>query len=369
MTKPREALEPDETVWDVLARRFVTVPLFTLLLVTCTAALPVAWAVSLVVDPVRGARLTLGRTATFLVLYLWTDLGVVARGIWAWLRFGQWTGRDEVRLRAADYRTERWWARTLFPRALGLFGARFRTAGLEEVLPGPVLVFARHASAGDTILPLYYLSVVLGLNCRYVLKTELKWDPAFDLVGGRLPNCFVRRGGQAVERETARLRQLASGLGPDEALVIFPEGTRFSRRKRSAILTKLREHGHDDAARRAEELEHTLPPRPAGALALLEAAPEADVVFCAHTGFEHFATFSRLLYGQNVGSELKSTWWRVPRSEIPEGQEARVAWLHQQWLRVDAIVAAGARQRRAHNARLESERPWARLRGALRSPR
>jgi hypothetical protein len=49
-----------------------------------------------------------------------------------------------------------------------------------------------------------------------------------------------------------------------------------------------------EAAARASRLKHVLPPRPLGTLSLLEARPDMDVVFCAHTGLEET---NRLVWG------------------------------------------------------------------------
>ena len=137
----------------------------------------------------------------------------------------------------------------------------------------------RHASIVDNLLPALFVAAPHGLRLRYVLKRELLSDPAIDIAGGRLPNCFVRRGADDAEAEIARVRALAAGLGPDEGVLIYPEGTRFTAAKRERAIER---------QPRAAELRNVPPPRPGGTLAVMETG--ADVVICAHHGLDGFAS-------------------------------------------------------------------------------
>ena len=67
--------------------------------------------------------------------------------------------------------------------------------------------------------------------------------------------------------------------------MIFPEGTRFTPERHAQLLGKLRTKD-PSAAAEAEQLTHVLPFRTGGVLALMDGAPEAALVFCAHTGYE-----------------------------------------------------------------------------------
>ena len=75
-------------------------------------------------------------------------------------------------------------------------------------------------------------------------------------------------------------------------------------------------------------------------LALLQGAPEADVVFLAHTGLEEARTLADLWNGKLIGRVVRATSWRVPREQVPTGVRARIAWLYDEWAKVDAWVAA-----------------------------
>jgi hypothetical protein len=82
-----------------------------------------------------------------------------------------------------------------------------------------------------------------------------------------------------------------------------------------------------------------LPLRLGGALALLEAAPDADLVFCAHSGFDGIRSLKDFASGAFVGARIRVHFFRVPRGQVPKGSEARAAFLQQMWQRVDTLSA------------------------------
>jgi 1-acyl-sn-glycerol-3-phosphate acyltransferase len=173
-----------------------------------------------------------------------------------------------------------------------------------------------------------------------VLKHELLWDPSLDLVGHRIPNAFVRRGSGDSAREAARVAALADDLGPRDAVVLYPEGTRFSPARRDRALEAL---AREDPARhaRVQSLRSVLPVRPGGVLALLARAPAADVLFCVHRGWEATASLGALVRGAMRGARVDVLLWRVPAAEVPREPEAALRWLDAQWARADAWLAAG----------------------------
>jgi hypothetical protein len=73
-------------------------------------------------------------------------------------------------------------------------------------------------------------------------------------------------------------------------------------------------------------------------LAALDAAPHADVVFVAHTGLEHLSTPGDLWAGLPMDSAVLMRWDFVPAAEVPEGEQARKAWLYEHWAAIDAWV-------------------------------
>ena len=82
---------------------------------------------------------------------------------------------------------------------------------------------------------------------------------------------------------------------------------------------------------RAERLKNLLPPKPGGALALLNRRPDMDVVFCGHTGLEGAVQLKDFKGGVLLGKTLKIRFWRVPASDVPAGYEAQTDWLFYWW--------------------------------------
>jgi 1-acyl-sn-glycerol-3-phosphate acyltransferase len=210
----------------------------------------------------------------------------------------------------------------------------------EVAGPGPILVFARHASIVDNLLPYLLITRPAGVRLHYVLKYELLGDPALDIAGLRLPNHFVRRGSGEGAREIAAVGALAEDLGADEGVLIFPEGTRFREEKRAAAIAAAGRRS-PEVKEIAEGYRSVLPPRLGGPLALL-AASEADVVILAHRGLDGFATVADIWAGGIIGARVAVRLTRIPRSQIPAGRSEQAVWLHRVWAEVDDWVAGGA---------------------------
>ena len=228
-----------------------------------------------------------------------------------------------------------WWANVLYRGAERIFAFHTIVEGDDAVVPGPILVFIRHVSQADTLLPVVYITRRHGIALRFVLKRELLWDPCLDIVGRRLPNVFVRRGSGQSAREIAELQRLMDDLGPREGVLIYPEGTRFTPAKLARVLAKLAEHPDRAIVARASRLVNVLPPHSGGPLGLLERNHGVDVVFCAHTGLEGAGSPTDLLAGGLVGSTVRVRFWRVPYADIPATSAARIDWLYDQWQRID----------------------------------
>ena len=64
-----------------------------------------------------------------------------------------------------------------------LFRLRFEVEDLELAGPGPVVVFIRHASIVDNMLPDTLVAHAHGLGLRYVIKRELQMIPVIDIGG------------------------------------------------------------------------------------------------------------------------------------------------------------------------------------------
>lgn len=220
--------------------------------------------------------------------------------------------------------------------ATRIYGIRTEVEGAADLDRGPFLLLVRHAAVADVLLPMLLVAVPHGLRPRYVLKEELRWDPCLDVVGSRIPNAFVNRDGTDTAAQLARVAALGTALGPSDFVALYPEGTRFTEARRARALARL-----DPADRAwAEALRRTLPPRPGGVLALLEAAPEADVVVLAHTGLDAGTTLADLMNGALVGARWRVWARRYPRAEIPADAAARITWLRARWTEVDGWIRA-----------------------------
>jgi 1-acyl-sn-glycerol-3-phosphate acyltransferase len=316
-----------ESGFERWSRRALTIPLYV-----------VGWVLSVAVAPFAALALALGagvvaRLAIFAAVFLSYELAGLAVAWWLWL-----TGR--ARDEAAHARLQRWWACSLFRQAARIFRLHLEVTGDESVEPTPVVVMIRHASLADTLLPEVVLGASHGLRVRYVLKRELLFDPCLDVVGQRLRCAFIRRGSGEGARELEAIAALGRELGPREAALIYPEGTRVTPEKQRRALERLTATATPERVTRASALRHVLPPRTAGPLALVEAAAPADVVWLAHTGLEGLATLRDVLTGGIVGRHIQMRLWRTPRSAIPREREAAVRWLDEEWARMDGWIHA-----------------------------
>ncbi len=256
----------------------------------------------------------------------------VAATFYLWL-----TGRGSSV--AANYRLMGWWAGVLMKALATTTGIRPRIEGLEALEGGNVVMLSRHASLADSLVSGWVTRTIARVEPRYVLKRELLVDPCLDIVGLRTPNHFLDREAVDGSAELDALRELASGVGPGVISVIFAEGTRANDRKRRRALEKI---GERDPARAAKmgALRRLLPPRPAGSLALLDGAPDADVVLAWHTGFDGLDTFGGMISKLSEPiPDVRFVMRRVPRAEVPNGVDFE-AWLDDQWLRMDTEVDA-----------------------------
>ena len=212
----------------------------------------------------------------------------------------------------------------------------FEQQGQECINGGPILVFMRHTSFVDVLLGENFIARPNGYRLRYVLKRELLADPALDLVLNRLPNCFVERRGNS-EQERGRVQAMTRGMMTQDAALIYPEGTRFLPKTLKKIQDKF-ERTNPDLHRRCASLTRVLPPRLGGPFAMLDGAPQADVVFVCHTGLDEFDTAKSMLSGDIVGQTIRLRYWRVPARSIPTNFEERVDWMYEQWQRMDSAA-------------------------------
>ena len=148
----------------------------------------------------------------------------------------------------------------------------------------------------------------------------------------------VASGPGAGDAAVEAIGGLASDLGEEDALLIFPEGGNFTPRRRISAIRRLRDRGLVRAVRRAEAMRHVLPPRPAGVGAALRTAGHADVVLVGHTGLEHLSTVRDVWRGLPMDKTLHLRWWFVPAEEVPREQEPLTEWLYGWWATIDAWI-------------------------------
>lgn len=327
-----------EPLLSRLCRRVVSIPVVFTVWALSILLSPFLLPIGLVLDGVaRRWKLPRIRAYCFGVLYLTCEVAGIAVFAWLWLRV-----RDRgERWTAAHFRLESWWARTIFWGGVRLHGIRVEVEGDDALDGGPALYFVRHVSPVDNLIPAVVIGARHGVRLRWVMTRALRRDPCIDMVGSRLPACFVASGAEAA-REIGRVRMLAHDLGPRDGVLIYPEGTLFTA-ERQQRLRERSQRSDDPLDRRSAAFRHILPPRFGGSLALLDEATTADAVFVAHTGLEASTSYQSMADGSLIGAVLRIAAWRIPAGEIPESREERTAWLLDQWLRVDAWIDAARR--------------------------
>ncbi|MFG2721694.1 1-acyl-sn-glycerol-3-phosphate acyltransferase [Streptomyces sp. NPDC048416] len=286
------------------------------------------------------------RLALYVLVYLCADLvGVLAAGVVRLRCLGGGEDRAE-RLVTLNYRVLERLLSVLVACSKWIFSLRVEVdPPIPSIPPSAdraregLVVFARHAGPGDSILLVHSLLCGAGLRPQVVLKQFLRWDPCLDIVLSRLPHCFVPHRADAGTSDA--IRSLAAALHPGQALVLFPEGGNFTEGRRQRAIRWLNRTGQLRRAARARREHHVLPPRMAGSLAALDGAGDAGaaVVFVAHTGLDRIDSPARLWRSIPLPAAVRATWWSVPDDAIPAGRQARESWLTDQWSRVDTWVA------------------------------
>lgn len=334
-----------------ILRRAVTFPALLVVIALTVVCLPV---VAVLTGPFAlrpGGRGRPLRFGAFLAVYLAAEVTGLACAAWLRLRSGRRSPERSAACQDAHYRLLARLLGWLVSAAQRLFGLRLATPealggpGHAEpaVIPpatGPLLLFSRHGGPGDSFLLVYTLLEHARLKPRIVLKDTLALDPIIDVVLGPLPHRFVRPqsdDGAAAAREIAAL---ATGMGPDDVLVAFPEGGNFTPRRRLRAIARLHHRRLFRAAARARRLRNVLPPRPAGVRAAIEAAPGVPVVFVAHTGLDHLETVAQAWRGTPLSRPVEATWWTVAAADIPSDDQERLLWLQDNWSRIDTWITA-----------------------------
>lgn len=331
----------EESLWARWRRRAVTIPGALIGALLLLALSPLLLTITLIVDLIRRKRFATTRFLLFAGVYLWVTTLALIGLFFSWLVCGTWLGASWDRIYRHGYFLQRHWARGLYRGGEACFDVRTEVDETEfpKDARGPFLVFIRHTSLAETMLPLVIIRHERDIPLRYVIKRELLVEPGIDVCGQRIPNAFVRRSGNDLSKEVEQVRKIVRDIAPGQGVLIYPEGTRFSPKKHAERLAQIQAH-NPERFERVRGYRRLLPMRLGGPMALLDERPDADVLFIAHTGFEAVASFERMINGQLVGKTVKVKIWRVPASEIPKDEAGRTAWLDAEWARMDRWVDA-----------------------------
>jgi hypothetical protein len=333
-----------------IIRRLIVAPLVIVLALTLLLLTPLLLLLALLL-PSRYGRRRAMRLLWFAVIWSLMEAAALLAclGLWVSSGFGG-------RIRSALYQERHyalmgWFLNRLFAIATRVFDLRVEIDEPEHTpdelrarLTRPVIVLSRHAGPGDSFLLVHHLQNLYDRRPRIVMKAALQLDPSIDVVINRLPHAFVRphredNPGVRQTPVTEEIRRLAAGLGTDGGLVIFPEGGNFTRARWKLGIQRLEQKRRYADAWRARRMTNLLPPRSGGVSAALAAAPDADVIFVAHTGLDELVTVADVWRGLPMETVIKARWWRVTAADVPRTHEALVPWLFDWWERIDAWIA------------------------------
>lgn len=327
-------------------RRLVTVPAMLVVFVWLLGLLPLWLLVAAFVSRFVPGRWRVFRLTWFATIYLALEVVTLTALFCLWVSAGFGTSLGSERSISRHHRLLAWFLRRLMATATFTFGLTFvrdgdaRDDGQVADPSRPLLVFSRHAGAGDSFL---LVDAVANGSARrrpiIVLKDVLQLDPAIDVMLNRIGAGFVRSGDGARDGFIDELARLAGTAGPTDAVVLFPEGGNFTQARRARAIDQLGGIGRPDLAARAERLTHLLPPKPLGVNTVIDAAPDADIVFVGHTGLESLSTARDLWRNFPIDHTVTTRIWRVRHDEIPPEAD-REQWLYDQWQEIDDWVGS-----------------------------
>ncbi|KYR02462.1 hypothetical protein DLAC_01303 [Tieghemostelium lacteum] len=347
-------------------RRAISMTMITIVFVLLSLLFPALAIVALGFDMMMYSKrggLNYVRVLSFFEVYLLIEIIAMVCSFIIWVVYMVSLvidfDRDGSRFQRWAYWYQDWWGGTMLfgwsTKAMGLqvevelegengFKAMFNHDIKKKLALAlginPKLVFLRHASFADTLVPQGIFSYFFHM--RYIVKKELLWDPGLDISGSRTPNFFLFRdaGTEGMDVEMEAVKALVTDFKPkgNDVTCIWPEGTRFSKGKREKVLESFKKKNDTKSFDMASKLKHTLLPRVGGFLAMLDANPCGDVIFCSHYGLEASSNFAQMMKGELCNRIVKIKFTQVKYKDIPKTKAERVDWLNNQWLAIDKWV-------------------------------
>ena len=173
-----------------MLRRLITIPSFSFAFVVITIGAPILFLATTFWDIQRKRKnLPLTRVILLTWFYLVVELLTIAGCL---LDRMFCVGRSKTSLSLNNVLI-RFWSSCLFWGAVKIFGLRIFVEGLPPE-DGPILLFSRHVSPVDNLIPSVFVSNPLLLHIRSALNRWLLRDPSIDLVAHRIPTAFIRVG-------------------------------------------------------------------------------------------------------------------------------------------------------------------------------
>ena len=334
-----------------LVRRFVLAPLAIVIAVAVVVLFPLLALLTLafgLLGRARPGRMRGLRVLYFALIWLAAEAAALfgALGLWVASGFGGRLHTEPYQSR--HYAIMRWYLERVYGAAARTFGLRVEVEEPERDpveqaarRTRPVIVLSRHAGPGDSFLLVHHLLTVCGRRPRIVMKATMQLDPGVDVMANRLPNVFIKRQRVGGKLYIEQIERLARGLGPADALVIFPEGGNWTPGRWQRGIRRLERAGRPDLAQRARQMPNVLAPRAGGALAAIAACPDGDVIFVAHAGLDRLVSVGDIWRSLPMNQVVRAKWWRVPAGQIPRSaeHEAQVLWLYDWWKRIDTWIS------------------------------
>jgi 1-acyl-sn-glycerol-3-phosphate acyltransferase len=238
-----------------------------------------------------------------------------------------------------NFSLQKSWINFLFNTLKTLFKLNFKCINNDCGKEGNYLLLIRHSSIADTTLAAVYLSRPYDILLRYVIKKELLFDPAIDIVGNRLNNVFIDRKDKDFINSEKKLITLMSNLNNKEGVLIYPEGTRFTPKKRDILLEKFKYRNDSENYNRTLNLKNLLPPRDKGILTLLNNNnTKADLIFCFHHGLDQIVSLKDLISGKILHSKIYVKFWRIKYEDIPKDSIEISNLIYSEWKKMDNLI-------------------------------